>query len=335
MAAVITRGYTFGATEEVTNTKLHSLVDSATISSIDRSNFDTATASPVHINASSPGSPSAGNLWFDTTNSIMLEYNGTLSKWVPVARGMVFTNRSGASVAAGDLLILDTANARSVKTTTTANSTLVFGVAASSANDLADVIVITEGYVPTMKVTGSTSIGQYLYTSTTAGKAAPSSTVASGIFAIALTSGATTISAQIGGAALVSSTVNSGFSAVATASSTRAYNAATGSEVISHGLGIVPKQIEVFLSVETVQYWYSVGTCYIVGGSTFSNSTIISDESSNQVYTYNTHCMGIRSGANTNLGAISAATSSNFTVSWTLSGTPGAGTMTYKFLLGG
>lgn len=34
MAAIFVRGYTFGATETVTNTKLHSLVDSATVSNI-------------------------------------------------------------------------------------------------------------------------------------------------------------------------------------------------------------------------------------------------------------------------------------------------------------
>jgi len=32
--ATITKGYTFGATELVTNTKLHSLIDSATITGI-------------------------------------------------------------------------------------------------------------------------------------------------------------------------------------------------------------------------------------------------------------------------------------------------------------
>jgi len=34
MAATITKGQTFGVTEQVTNTKLHTLVDSATISGI-------------------------------------------------------------------------------------------------------------------------------------------------------------------------------------------------------------------------------------------------------------------------------------------------------------
>jgi glucose-6-phosphate dehydrogenase assembly protein OpcA len=32
--ATITKGYTFGATELVTNTKLHTLVDSATLTSV-------------------------------------------------------------------------------------------------------------------------------------------------------------------------------------------------------------------------------------------------------------------------------------------------------------
>lgn len=44
MSATITRGYSFGSTEQVTNSKLHSLVDSATITGITDSNVDAAAA---------------------------------------------------------------------------------------------------------------------------------------------------------------------------------------------------------------------------------------------------------------------------------------------------
>jgi len=40
MSATITKGYTFGASEYVTNTKLHSMIDSATISGITSSEIN-------------------------------------------------------------------------------------------------------------------------------------------------------------------------------------------------------------------------------------------------------------------------------------------------------
>jgi len=58
MAVSVTRGYTFGATETVTNTKLHSLVDSAAVTGItldiayDGGNSITVDANPVTLNLS-------------------------------------------------------------------------------------------------------------------------------------------------------------------------------------------------------------------------------------------------------------------------------------------
>ena len=43
--ATITKGYTFGATELVTNTKLHALVDSATITDTDFVTYEDAAVS--------------------------------------------------------------------------------------------------------------------------------------------------------------------------------------------------------------------------------------------------------------------------------------------------
>jgi len=40
MAATITKGYTFGASEYVTNTKIHTAIDSATISGISGSEIN-------------------------------------------------------------------------------------------------------------------------------------------------------------------------------------------------------------------------------------------------------------------------------------------------------
>ncbi len=82
MSGTITRGKTFTANEEVTSTKLHALVDSATITDIDRSNFGT-TARPCYISASAPASAIAGDLWYDTANSLLKIYNG--ASWLTLA----------------------------------------------------------------------------------------------------------------------------------------------------------------------------------------------------------------------------------------------------------
>lgn len=51
MAVVITKGQTFGALEQITNTKLHNLVDSATIAGITGTNgtFTADGATPVTV----------------------------------------------------------------------------------------------------------------------------------------------------------------------------------------------------------------------------------------------------------------------------------------------
>ena len=72
MPAVITRGKTFGATEEVTNAKLHTMVDSATIASIDQTNL-AANTGIVEIGSSQPSDNDA--LWVDTSGARTLKFH--------------------------------------------------------------------------------------------------------------------------------------------------------------------------------------------------------------------------------------------------------------------
>ena len=62
---------------------------------------------------------------------------------------------------------------------------------------------MTEGFVPALKVTGATAIGDYLYTSTTAKKADPNSSYLEGAFARSLTADSSSVEVQLlgGGAA--------------------------------------------------------------------------------------------------------------------------------------
>ena len=194
--ATLTKGKTFGATETVTNTKLHQLIDSGSVSDIDGNDFDLSKASPVIVQSGAPSAPQTGTTWFDTTNNVLRIYDGT--KFQMVAFGRVYTNNSGAQLDAGDAVILDIANDESVTTTTSANNVKGFGVAMNTASDAADVVVITDGYVPSIKVTGATTPGQYLATSTTVKKVDPNTAIVSGAFAIALSTSSTSVSAKVG-----------------------------------------------------------------------------------------------------------------------------------------
>ena len=61
MAATITRGLTLASDEEITNTTHHTIVDSATIANIDRTNFD-ANTKPITKSGTAPTSPSQNNI---------------------------------------------------------------------------------------------------------------------------------------------------------------------------------------------------------------------------------------------------------------------------------
>lgn len=109
------------------------------------------------------------------------------------------TNRSGAQRVAGDVVIIDTSNDDSFTTTITAGNVLVLGVVLETVANLATGRIATGGYVGSVKVTGATIRGDYLQTSTTVLKAASSTTFAKGVFAIALSSSSSVVSAYLFG----------------------------------------------------------------------------------------------------------------------------------------
>ena len=84
MAATITKGYTFGATEMVTHTKLHTLVDSSTITGIINAEIASDAAIALSKMATS-------------TATYMVVYNGS---GVPVAvniTGAIDVTNAGAT----------------------------------------------------------------------------------------------------------------------------------------------------------------------------------------------------------------------------------------------
>lgn len=189
MPATITRGYTFGATELVTNTKLHNLVDNATISGIDATNL--ASGSGLIIRSTS--APSNTNaIWVDTNQTPPTAKVWTGSEWQPVGPYAVLTNKSGSQRTAGEVVIPSTTTDGSFNTTTTADVPAL-GVVLETIADNADGVVALPGARITSLVTAATvTRGQTLSTSTTAGKGTPGGVNA---YAVALSAGtgATTI----------------------------------------------------------------------------------------------------------------------------------------------
>lgn len=89
MANTVSRGYTFGTTELVTNAKLHALVDSATVA------IDTADISSTPQNDFIVGDGSAGNKTFQANNGDaslpQLRFNDSSNVWEVSNDGVQFT----------------------------------------------------------------------------------------------------------------------------------------------------------------------------------------------------------------------------------------------------
>ena len=101
-----------------------------------------------------------------------------------------YTNKSGAQRVLGDVVVVDTSNDDAFTTTTTEGHTSVLGVVVETIAINASGKVVTGGYITTITVDAATSRGSFLKTSTTAGKATPSSSFVKGCFAIAMSSSA-------------------------------------------------------------------------------------------------------------------------------------------------
>ncbi|RJP69034.1 MAG: hypothetical protein C4532_11820 [Candidatus Abyssobacteria bacterium SURF_17] len=148
-----------------------------------------------------------------------------------------------SAITAGDVVIYDTDVAYGVSTTTTANSTAVAGVALDTVASGSDVNVNGYSTKATVNVTGTVTRGQWLVTSTTAGKASGTSANAVGIFGRAITNSGNP------GAGQVYATVNVGYFGLA-------YSAGgevnTGSNVGAGGVGPFDAKVDVDLQFRNI-----------------------------------------------------------------------------------
>lgn len=322
--ALVTRGKTFGATETVTNTNLHQLVDSATVTAIVSANFTLTSTNPVHIGTSAPSSPDQ-RPWYDTTNDVF-RIKDNAGEYQPVSRGHLYTNQSGGTLAAGDVVIIDTANDNAVTTTTTANDPLVFGVTLVGGADTAEVIIVTEGFCPVVNVTGSTVNGDYLSTSTTAKKADPSTAFGSGSFARAMSTSSSSVTAQLGGATMVQAGSGAKFTAAGVSANTiRTHATAAGALNVAHNCGAAPSEIRVHGTVyDGSTARACTGSCVVVGGSfTQSCNSGGVDRASISGKVLSLHSS---SGALIYEAAVTAVDATNIQLTWNKTGSPAGDT---------
>lgn len=317
--ADLTRGITLKANEEVTDVKMEQGIESATVSSIARPDMNVNDTS-VFIGTSEPTAnpvPVAGHVWYDTTNGILMEFDGT--NWKAVSRGTTFTNRSGGTLNAGDPVILDTGNAKSVTTTTTIANPDVIGVVITGGADLASVIVITEGLCPKVNVTGSTSPGDFLFTSDTAGKALPLLGASEGSFGRAISTSATNVRALLGGCVMA---VNSGgfiAALVDTVSFTKNTGTPTGTTVVAHTIGKIPSFIQFngYFDASGGQNNVFQGFCTLQDSSTTEQIVSGVGESSGDGLAIADFCAAaITNTSNYMRGQLTAVTALNFTITW-------------------
>jgi hypothetical protein len=201
--ATLTRGYTFGATEQVTNSKLHSLVDSSSISSIAQSDL-VAAEGLVSRATSSPSD--TDQLWSDTSTTppTLKIYDG--SNWVPVAEHAILTNKTGQTTSVGQVVIIDTDNANSFEFTSTAGDPKFRGILVEAIANNSTQDVIGRGDL-LVQLEISASAGCFLRTSTATGKAEPVASTSSGIFGIVQQAGTASARSYVFGNAIAASAV--------------------------------------------------------------------------------------------------------------------------------
>lgn len=136
----------------------------------------------------------------DTTVTKVLSPDGAGGvAWAAAGSGSTgvtqsLTNKSGASVAAGDVVIIDTGNDSAFTTTTTGAYTAgTVGIAQATIANNASGSVLIEGYAALINVNASVTRGQFAKTHTVVKQATGTASRASGTFAQFLTGGTTPI----------------------------------------------------------------------------------------------------------------------------------------------
>jgi hypothetical protein len=184
--AFFVSGVTFSPGDQVTAVKLNNLVNDATPINFTRSAF-APDSKIVTVGTDAPASPTPGELYFNSTDSSLNLFLDAATRVGLYPQEMLMTTQSNTAI--GDVVILDPGNNDSVQTTTTDAAKPVIGIAkeAITSSPSSCRLQIAGKCLVNCDDT-AVNTGDYLYTSTTEGKARGSASYSTGAFAIALES---------------------------------------------------------------------------------------------------------------------------------------------------
>lgn len=177
----ITKGFDFNSTGICDNTSLHALIDAATFSNADLSDFS-SSQKPIYISGTEPSNPVLGQLFYSNTihgssnpTGILLAYDGI--RFSPVACG-IYGRILSTSVVVGDVcaFVIDSGELnmpRFARTSATSNNRC-FAIAASNLAVSEKGFFITRG-MAFVNLNAGAIVGGAIKSSTTSGFASASS----------------------------------------------------------------------------------------------------------------------------------------------------------------
>lgn len=152
--ATIAPGYTWSTGQEVNGPNLTTLVAGAKIRGIARSEID--AESKVWFTGS-PSSPQVGDHRYDSADSYIKVYDGTL--WQPVGRGIIASNAMATYMPKGMLVRLQGGLTPTVTPTATIGDQRAFGVVLATMSGSGSGIIQCAGYAQILGTTTGSQSG--------------------------------------------------------------------------------------------------------------------------------------------------------------------------------
>lgn len=181
--ATIVKGTTFSST--VTAGGMHTLVESATISGIDRTSIDIDTISVATFSTTPPSNPGAREVWHTFESNALATYDLTNTRWTGAIPQVVrFSVPSGGdTVVSGDCLMASGSVSATfgemsfIKATGASSKVVAIATATVAAGESG--VAVVEGPAR-VKCTGSITAGQGVKMSSTAGTVESAGAVGTG-----------------------------------------------------------------------------------------------------------------------------------------------------------